>query len=168
MNTTSFTYLDQFKDINITLLPYIKSIKDNNNFDYTFSNNQPIQTTIKNLFDRIDVVSTYKNSISFFDYHIITDDEDLFILANNYYSNTDLWWLICIFNNIHNVFTDWPMSETQLQDVANKLYTNENKFNYKTYYDLISNRNEDKRKIILLRPAYINDVIVSFIKVYNS
>ena len=168
ISSTTFSYLDQFNDIDIDLTSYLKAIKDSTGFDYTFTNTQPIHTTIKNLFDKIEIVNTYKKNITFFSSYTILDNEDIFILSNKFYGNTESWWLICLFNNIQNVFNDWPLSEIQLQKISQHLFDTENKYNLKTYYELLSNRNELKRKILVLRPEYINDVVVSFVSTYKQ
>lgn len=160
--SSTFSYFDQFSDITVNLNPYLTNISQRSNIDYTFSNIQPIQTTLKNMFNRIELINNFKKNILFFDSYLINDGERPENLSYKIYGDVNYWWLFCIFNNIRNIWLDWPMTEEQLNDLANKLYNEDNKYTRTTYYNLLHERNELKRQILILKPFYINDVITSF------
>lgn len=80
-------------------------------------------TTIKNFFRRPyisqEVLKVYA---AFQDYQIIGDDRPDTV-SKIYYNNPGYDWLIFIANNIQNVQTDWPMSQSELNKYLLGKYT---------------------------------------------
>jgi hypothetical protein len=159
--TTEFSYFDQFPDVTIYLTPYFSAINTDQPYTYSFTNVQPVQTTLKNLFDQVDLVNNFTD-ISFFTSYSIADGERPENVSNNFYNTQNNWWILAIFNNMKNIINDWIMSEPQLQTLSDIYYSKEGKYSRATYYNLLFERNEIHRNILVLKPIYVNDVISAF------
>lgn len=157
-----FHYFDQFKDVEIDLSPYLKTISTQSDFTYSFTNIQPVKTTLKNMFEKVELVSKFKSDILKFKVYTVNDMDRLDSISYKFYETVDYWWLICIFNDIRNVYLDFPETEDQLLAHAKMLYQTEGKYPLDTYYNLLFDRNEKKRTFLILKPDYINDVITAF------
>lgn len=157
-----FHYFDQFKDVVVDLTPYLSSTSTANNFNYTFTNVQPVKATVKNIFDKIAIVKSFNQDILNFKFWIIEENERPENTAYEFYNNKDLWWAVLLFNNITDVFTQWPVNEDVLSSQADKLFKEEGLYTRATYYDLLHEQNEKKRLIKLVRVDLINDVIAKF------
>lgn len=160
--SNDFTYFDQFKDYTANLSRYFIDVNLGNNYKYTFTNKQNANVVLKNIFEHIAITDTFKQNMLFFDRYTVGDDEAIDTIAHKYYGNVNHWWLICIFNNIKNIFTDWVLSTAQLNAIADYQYENEGKYSRDAYYNLLFERNENKRKILVLKTFYYNDVISAF------
>ena len=153
----NFSYFDQFQDMEIDLTLYLKSIPTT--ASYTFNNSQPIKTTIKNLFTKFDIVFDYKNNINLIQSYEIKDNEFIETVAYNVYQDTDFWWIVALFNNIQNPFIDWPLSQSQIIDIAKAKYATERKYSYLTYLNFLTEINDKKRILILPNNDTISDII---------
>lgn len=162
MSIINFSYFDQFTDMEINLAPYINDIKSNSGFEYTFSNIQPVKVTLKNLFNRTEVIDNIKKNISYFEPYVIKNGERPDSISYEFYDTVENWWIICVFNNIKNMYNDWPMTDEQLNSMTESLFNSENKYSKSTYYNLLFERNELNRNILILKPLYINDVVSAF------
>lgn len=166
MANTSFSYFDQYTDVVVDMTPYIASINstldESLKYKYSFTNIQPIKTTLKNLFDKVDLVGNFKSDISFFNSYVVQDGESPQKVSNDFYGTMDNWWIIALFNDMKNMVTDWPMKEDQIQKTADILYQKEGKYSREMYYQLLFDRNETRRNILVLKSIYINDVISAF------
>jgi hypothetical protein len=159
--SSDFSYFDQFSDMEVNLNPYLNDIKSSG-IDYAFTNLQPVKVKLKNLFERVEVASDFKKNILNFTSYQIIENERPEDVAYKIYGSVDDWWVICIFNDIKNIYLDWPMSEEQLQDMADVFYSQEGIYKRDVYYDLLSERNEGLRNILILNPFYLNDLISAF------
>lgn len=80
-------------------------------------------TRIKNLFKRVYIPEQIlKNYAAFENYNIIGNDRPDQV-SQKYYDNPSYDWVIYIVNNIQNVRTDWPLSQSELNDFLFKKYT---------------------------------------------
>jgi hypothetical protein len=156
-----FTYFDQYQDVTVDLSPYI-SIVNSNDFNYSFTNLQPIKVNLKNMFDKITFINDFNKDILNFKFWIIEEDERPENTAYQYYANKELWWAVLLFNNIRNTFEDWPLNEKILSAQADKLFVTEGRYSRNTYYELLHEQNEKKRLIKLIKPQFINEVISKF------
>jgi len=162
MSSTSYSYFDQFSDVQVDLSPYLNNIKDTYGIDYSFTNIQSPKPILKNLFERVDIVANFKKNILFFDSYTVQDGERPEDVSFRKYDVVDNWWIICLFNGVKNIWMDWVMTEDQLQAMADKLFETENKYTRNTYYDLLFERNESMRHILVLKPIYINDLVTAY------
>lgn len=160
--SNSFSYLDQFQDVEINLAPYIESVNKFSTEPYTLTNKQPLKTSMKNIFTKTNIILEFKNKYSTFEPFILVQYDTIETIAYKYYNNIDYWWIIALFNNIKNIYTDWLLMDEQVSDIADLLFQQENKYTRDVYFNLVSELNETRRKIIVLRPAYVNNLIFAF------
>ena len=162
-----YTYFDSFSDITIDLTSYLASIQTETGIDYKFSNIQPVKIPMANFFDHTEIVSTFVNNVLFFDSYAVRDGERPEDISFDTYGTVEHFWIVCLFNNVKSLYNDWVMTEDQLQTLANYYYIMENLYTLQIYYDLLHERNENKRNIILLKADYLNDVVTAFYNAVN-
>jgi hypothetical protein len=159
---SDFHYFDQYLDREIDFTPYLTHTTEDNSFSYSFTNVQLVKTPLKNIFDKIIIVETFNKDISNFKFWVIDENERPENTAFDYYNKADLWWAVLLFNNITDVYRDWPVSESILAQQADLFFETEGKYPRNTYYDLLHEQNEKKRVIKLIKPEFINEVIAKF------
>lgn len=162
MASNDFTYFDQFVDVNLDMNEYLDFVKNETEYEYIFTNIQPTKVTLKNIFDKIEIISTFKEDGLNFDPYIVGENERIEVVSYKKYGAVSYWWVIAIFNNIKNVFTEWCLTQNQLSDLSEKLFQTENKYSKKAYYDMLFERNEIKRRIILPKTTVVNSVVAKF------
>jgi hypothetical protein len=162
VTTTEYSYFDQFGDVQIDLTPYFDAINANSKYEYSFTNVQPVLTTLKNIFEQVDLLMSFKSNVSFFTKYQLKDKDTPESVALATYSTMDYWWIIAIFNDMKNMVNDWVMTEEQLQLLTDKLFAKEGKYRRQVYYGLLHERNEANRNILILKPVYVNQVVSTF------
>jgi hypothetical protein len=60
--------------------------------------------TIADIWSCYHIVNEYKKQTSMFDIYHISDGEDWYEIADNLYSDRELWWLLPLFNGIDDPF----------------------------------------------------------------
>lgn len=159
-----FSYFDQFGNIEIDLTGYLANLNTcftspTSGFVYSFSNNQPVITTVSNLFTKYDIIFDYTKNIELILRYDIRDNEFPETVSFKTYGSTDYWWIVYVFNNITEPFKQWPFTQNQIVNLANKLYNEERLYSYQTYLDYLIEINEEKRHIILPKPDTVKDII---------
>lgn len=165
---SSFNYFDQFPLITLNFNSYLESVKTETGYDYTFTNVQPINTTLANIFEKIDLIVDFKKDVLNFDPYTVKESERIENISYNKYDTVDYWWLIALVNNIKNVITDWPLPHDQLVAIAENLYNTEGNYSKSTYYDLVFERNETKRNILLPKPLTVSPLTARFRAAYED
>ena len=79
---------------------------------------------IKNIFSRIKIIDDVLPGATTFEDYFIQDGERPDTVAYDYYGDSGLDWIILIINNIKNVYEDWPMTTTVLNEYVAKKYSN--------------------------------------------
>lgn len=151
----NFSYFDQFKDMEVDLTPYLSGVTP----DYKFSNRQPVKTTVKNLFEKYSLNFDYTKNVDFIYKYTIEEGDAPDVVSFKNYETVDFWWLIFVFNNIQNPFLEWPLSHEQINQLSDTLFEKENKFTRNTYYELLFEKNESLREIILPSPSIITEIV---------
>jgi len=119
-------------------------------------------------------------NITLWESYDIREGETPEIIAEKFYGDANLHWVIMLVNNRYNVYDDFPLSWNELSLLINKKYANQ--YAIKEYrkdgYVVDSNvigavgitnrdyeieKNEAKRRIKIIAPALIN-VVVSELK----
>lgn len=77
-----------------------------------------------NITARNKILSTYKDNKSAFYEHSIVDGETPEIIADKFYDDIELAWIILIFNDIHNIYKEWPVDQETLQQYIDDKYDN--------------------------------------------
>ena len=105
-------YFDEFPDI---LLP---SFSDGRNSSSDFSKS-------KNLFKRAKIRDDFFSNATVFDYYTILGDDRPDNIANKFYGDSELDWVVLLSNNILNVRDEWPMSQYDLERYLDNKYSTE-------------------------------------------
>lgn len=106
----------------------------------------------------------------------IKEGETPEIIADRMYDSADLYWIILMFNQIHDINEDWPLSQPSLDSYIEDTYTDPNAIHHyesiatgfvvdsdHVDYDRLPvtnaefeyNLNESKRNIRLIDPDYV-------------
>lgn len=78
--------------------------------------------TVKNLFRRVKLRDDLVDQVTAFEKYEIRQGERPDIVAEEYYDNQDLDWLVLISNNITNVRDQWPLSDNELYNYTVEKY----------------------------------------------
>lgn len=143
-----------------------------------FNSQQIIDISRRSIF-----FSKIKENSAIFTYRIVKNGERPEDIAYSEYGDAKLYWIILLFNDIVNPYTDWVMSDENLIEYCKQKYGTANV--YRTHhYELdgvwvnsdipgrieITNlsyeekKNEEKRKIKILKNVYIEQVKSEFVK----
>ena len=141
-------------------------------------------TTLKvvtNIFLRNVIGDNIKNNLSLFDEYDIIDGETPEIVSTKFYRTPNLHWLILHYNDILDPRFDWPLSTFNLIKYCESKYTNINAaYHYINSDGFIVNsteigatpvsnfvyeeqRNEEKRRIKILKTTYVDSVVKEFV-----
>lgn len=89
---------------------------------YSFDNkSDPI--IITHILRRITFKETVQNMVSEWEAYVVPDNETPEITALKFYGDTKYHWLILLFNNITDPFTEWVMDQNTLTKYINKKYS---------------------------------------------
>ncbi len=72
-----------------------------------------------NIFKSYEIVEAYKKSISYYSIYEVQDGDRWEVLANKFYLNRYLWWVIAIFNGIIDPFSELAVG-TQLKIIKSQ------------------------------------------------
>lgn len=155
---------------------------------YTLPNGSKIiMTNILKRMGFLDDVKKYAEA--FIDYRL-TDDDRPDIMAHRLYGDSGLHWIILLFNDIYDLYYDWPMTDAELYEYCVSKYGAEN-INALNHYETpdghtvdvnhpawdrftVSNFeteeriNEEKRKVKILDPVFAQAVENEFNKAINQ
>lgn len=106
--------------------------------------------TIVDISRRIRVVEEFKNNIDFFTTYTVKDGERPENVAYKFYGDAGLHWVVMLFNDIVDPYTDWAMSQEQLELFLAEKYTDPNAIIHKEYIL------EDGTRVILDENSFIN------------
>jgi hypothetical protein len=80
---------------------------------------------MKNIFRRVKLRDDVVDSLTVFENYEIRQGERPDTIANEYYGNPELDWLVLITNNITNVRDEWPLSDKDLFEFVTEKYGND-------------------------------------------
>ena len=93
---------------------------------YNFSS-RPLDSDyllVKNIWRRAQILVEYKTQVTLFTEENVKDGERPQDVATRLYKNPFYNWVILVINDITDVYSQWPRSQTQLQDFTNQKYDN--------------------------------------------
>lgn len=143
---------------------------------YSLDNGQSVQL-VTSIFYRAVIDDKVKNNYSLYDEYDVIDGETPEILADKFYNNPQLHWVILMFNDIIDPRYDWVLSTNNLNlfvasKYANPQATHHYEDSNKNWVNSthpnatpISNYmyeeriNESKRRIKLLKAEYVDSVV---------
>jgi hypothetical protein len=152
------------------------------NFPYTFYTLDDAATVqvVTNITTRIQISDEVKNNLSLFDKYDIKDGESPELVADKFYNNSQLHWIILHYNEIIDPRFEWPLDTNNLSKYVSGKYANVNAVHHYedsngyyvnsdvpgcvsiTNYEYEDTVNESKRQIKILKPAYVNGLIQDF------
>jgi hypothetical protein len=154
---------------------------------YVYSNNTDYNV-VTDITRRVAVIESIKQNFSLYDEYDIQEGDTPEILAYNLYRDTQYHWIILILNDIIDPRFDWPLTQEQLVRYATNKYGSEEAIYEIHHYEAsvtdstivdsdddnfpekisVSNmdyeikKNEEKRRIKILKPNYISSFITEF------
>lgn len=159
--STEFSYFDIFGDLNVNFSDYLSNLSTTD-YKYSFSNKQQIDTFVKNLFSKIEIIDQFKKNVDIIFNYTINENESITQVSYNNYKSVDYWWIILVFNNITNPFKDWPLNQEQLLLLVDYYVKKDGKYSKDFYYNYLFQMNENKRNIILPKSYAISDIIWAY------
>ena len=79
---------------------------------------------VKNIFRRVEVQETLQKYSNQFESYFIREGERPDMIANEYFGDPELDWVILLANNIVDPYQDWPIDSNTLREMALEKYTN--------------------------------------------
>jgi len=89
----------------------IYDIKGNNNYKL-----------IPDIFRKVKVVNKIKGNVSLIDTYEVDDGEKPEHVAYRVYGNANYFWVVCMMNDIKNIYYDWPLSNLQFENFVKDKY----------------------------------------------
>ena len=115
---------------------------------------------IKNIFRRVKLLDYLKDATSLFNKFIIGDGDRPDTVAQAFYGEARLDYVIILVAGITNINHEWPLQDYQVYDYALSKYGDEATMNKVRYYETFEIRDEKNRQI--LPPNLIVDVDFKF------
>lgn len=158
--------------------------------DYDVVGNGKVDRFI-HLLKRVNISSQVKKTIFEFDFFTVKSGQSPEELAERYYGDPSLYWLLFLANDIRDRYHEWPMTEQQFLNYINEKYgdTLNDVHHYEiaqtsgdttkkinigtdntdypgatavTNYEYELLRDEEKRKIRIIKPEYVDQLIAEF------
>ena len=79
---------------------------------------------IPDIFRRIKVRSKLRDEISLLDTYTIEDGDKPETVAFKVYGSTEYFWVVCLMNDIRNVYYDWPLDSYAFDQFMKDKYDN--------------------------------------------
>jgi hypothetical protein len=157
----NFDWFDQYFQMEVDLSSFLVNFSTEE-YDLRFSNDQPVVTSLPNLFDvyqiNLDIAANDTN----FNPYIISDGDRPDNLSYTVYGTVEFWWLILLVNGIRDPFRGWPLTQDQLNGLVDDRYNTEGTYTWQTYYDMLFAENELKRNIMLPTQSALYDIVYQF------
>lgn len=147
---------------------------------------------ITDITKRLNIIKGVRNNTVVYENITVTSGHTPEQIAHKYYGDPDLFWVVLYLNDIVDPYTDWLMTEEQLQEYVSCKYGVENIYNvhhWETtsqsdmgagiwvnqgtpfsksitnmeYEDLL---NEKKRQIKMLKPFYLRQIVQEYIRAF--
>jgi hypothetical protein len=133
-----------------------------------------------NLTKRTGILAKYKEDSKYYITYSVQDGETPEIIADRFYDEASYSWIILMYNDIFDVFEEWPMDYNDLVDYCKVKYTNINGIHHYrsistglevdsdhvdydrmtvTNFEYEDEENDKKRNIKLLIPDYISTLV---------
>jgi hypothetical protein len=135
-----------------------------------------------NLTRRTAINEEFKTNPAYYYEHNVIEGDTPENLADRFYDDADLAWVILQFNDIVNVFEQWPKSQYELDEYIKDKYDDPNGIHHYislisgsivdpvlhpthdrmpvTNYEYETDINDDKRTIKLVLPEFIGTIVM--------
>ena len=155
------------------------------NYDVRGDGNLSVMTDITK---RVRIKDYVKKSFVNFDFYDVKSGETPEYIANEFYGDSELHWIVLLTNNIIDYYTDWPMTVPQFEAFVKSKYDNIDEIHHYEYtqesgdtkftielpnesattilvgataitnYEYEESVQENKRRIRLVKPIYIEGI----------
>ena len=79
---------------------------------------------VPDIFRRVKARNKIKENVALLDVYDVEDGEKPEHVAFKVYGDTNLFWVVCMINNVENVYYDWPLSNMQFENYLKYKYDN--------------------------------------------
>lgn len=79
---------------------------------------------------RADVLSEIKNNANTYIDYQVQNGETPEMIADRFYDNVNLYWVILMFNDIYDIDSQWPLDQRSLDEYIYRKYSNPNQVMY--------------------------------------
>lgn len=94
--------------------------------------NQEIYS-VKDIFKRAAFISEYKPYSDLYQSYLIKDGETPEMIAAELYGSPNFYWVILVFNEIHDMLNDWPLDTNNLTKLCDARYGETGKYAVRHY-----------------------------------
>jgi len=118
----------------------------------------------KNIINFYDVMNIEEKGEFFFEYNI-QGNENLDMISYKVYNDPSYYWIIIVLNKIQDPLFDLPLSERELSKYTKFFIDNSEEYTAEDYYrvyKMLEERNNEKRKIKLVRPEKLSTFLTMF------
>ena len=140
--------------------------------------------SIADITHRLNMLKTVEKYATMYYSVTIAEDATPEKVAEQYYGNSDYWWIVCAINQVIDPFYDWVMRETEVYAYCEKLYDDPDEihhwedadFNQFEEQSVQEDRvpvtniewklylNDQKRQIMLLKSSHVPRIVDEFSK----
>ena len=116
---------------------------------------------VTNLLRRVAIRTKVKTNAALFDTYDVKSGETPEIIADKFYDDPELHWVIMLVNNVTDRYHDWPMNEQQFSTFVNEKYSNPDGIHH---HEITQESGDTTQKIEVYDP----DLISSDTDAYTS
>ena len=116
---------------------------------------------VTNLLRRVAIRTKVKTNAALFDTYDVKSGETPEIIADKFYDDPELHWVIMLVNNVTDRYHDWPMNEQQFSTFVNEKYSNPDGIHH---HEITQESGDTKQTIEVYDP----DLISSDTDAYTS
>ena len=124
---------------------------------YSLDNTSTIQV-VTNITTRVTLSDEVKNNLALFDEYDVRDGDTPELVADRFYKNSELHWLVLHYNEIIDPRFDWPLDTNNLNRHVTGKYANVNAVHH--YED--ANGNYVNGRVILLSLGAVSPITIAF------
>ena len=151
-------------------------------FQYSTNNTDRIITVIRDITKNIRFRTQTFGNVSLYDEYDIRDGDTPEIIAEKIYGSPEYHWVVMISNQRYDWINDFPMQQRELYKFVTQKYGSGNEYATHHYvdsngyevdsdnaeatsvsnYTYEDNKNEQRRRIKLISPALVNQIVREF------
>ena len=139
---------------------YFSYVPDFNYVDRSANARIGSQVKVKNLFRRIKLREDIFQDTTVFEKYQIKGDDRPDNVANAFYGDSELDWLVLVSNNIINIQTEWPMPQLTFDSFVLDKYGSYEKLNEVHHYESVEVKNQ--KGIVILKEGLTVDQGASY------
>jgi hypothetical protein len=162
--------------------------------DFSIFGEDPKRYLVSDIITNVRIKQELIANIIYYDEYDIRDNESPEMLSEIFYGTPDLHWLIMLTNERYDYLNDFPMDQYTLEQYINQKYGEANIYNIHHYetvdgyvvnsdyinpagindatpmtnYDYEVNVNESKRRIKVIPPEYVGELLNRFREIFKA